>query len=67
LLQIANKHVLSELVGGYKPSSWYNSLLVHQASRKKVKAAKLNNNVLFKFLRDRIVDTIAGATDFKPL
>jgi hypothetical protein len=54
LPQIANQHALSELVSGYKPSLQYNSLLVHQASRKKMKAAKLNDNVLFTFLRDPI-------------
>jgi hypothetical protein len=32
-----------------------------------MKVATLNNNVLFTFLRDPIVDAIAGATDFKPI
>jgi hypothetical protein len=67
LPQTANKRVLAELVSGYKPSLWYLSLLVHQASRKKMKVAKLNDNVLFTFLGDPIVDAIAGATNFKPI
>jgi hypothetical protein len=32
-----------------------------------MKVAKLNDNVLFTFLRDPIVDAIAGATNFKPI
>jgi hypothetical protein len=32
LQQIADKRALSELVSGYRPSSRYSSLLVHQAS-----------------------------------
>jgi hypothetical protein len=65
--QIADKRALAELVSGYKPSSRYSSLLVHEASRKKMRVAKLNDNVLFTFLRDPLVDAIAGATDFKPI
>ena len=32
-----------------------------------MKVAKLNDNVLFTFLRDPIVDAIAGADTFKPI
>ena len=65
--QIADKRALAELVSGYKPSPRYSSLLVHKERRKKMCVAKLNDNVLFTFLRDPIVDATIGATDFKPL
>ncbi len=65
--QIADKRALSELVSGYKTSSRYKSLVQHKESKKKMKVAKLNDNVLFTFLRDPIVDAIAGADTFKPI
>jgi hypothetical protein len=64
---IANKRALANLVSGYKPSLWYNLLLVHKASKKKMKVAKLNDNVIFTFLRNPIVNAIAGGANVKPL
>jgi hypothetical protein len=65
--QIADKRALADLVSGYKPSLQYNYFLVHQASKKIMKFAKLNDNFLFTFLRDPIVDAITGGANFKPL
>jgi hypothetical protein len=65
--QIADKRALADLVSGYTPSLRYNSLIVHKESKKKMKVAKLNDGVLFTFLRDPIVDAIAGGANFKPL
>jgi hypothetical protein len=67
LPQIADKRALADLVSGYKPSLRYNLLQKHKASKKKMKVAKLNDNVLFTFLPDPIVDAIVGADNFKPL
>jgi hypothetical protein len=39
----------------------------HKEPKKKMKVVKLNDNVLFTFLPDRIVDAIAGAATFKPV
>jgi hypothetical protein len=33
--QIADKHALSDLVSGYRPSLWYNSLIIHKHLRRK--------------------------------
>jgi hypothetical protein len=66
LPQVADKPALSELVSGYKTSSRYKSLIQHKES-KKMKVAKLNDNVLFTFLRDLVVNAIAGADTFKPI
>jgi hypothetical protein len=64
---VANKHALAELlVSGYKSSSRFKLLFVQKELRKKMKLARLNDNVLFTFLCDPIVDAIAGAPDFKP-
>jgi hypothetical protein len=65
LPQVCKKPALSELVSGYKTSSRYKSLIQHKET-KKMKVAKLNDNVLLSFLRDPIVDAIAGAATFKP-
>jgi hypothetical protein len=63
---VANKRALSELVSGYKSSSRFKLLLVHKESWKKMKVARLNDNVLFTFLHDPIDGAIACAPDFKP-
>jgi hypothetical protein len=65
--QVADKRALADLVSGYRPSVRYQSLVQHKESKKKMKVAKLNDNVLFTFLRDPIVDAIVGSTGFKPI
>jgi hypothetical protein len=65
--QVCDKRALSELVSGYKTSTRYKSLIQHKETKKKMKVARLGDNVLFTFLRDPIADAIAGAANFKPV
>jgi hypothetical protein len=45
-----DKRALADLVSGYKPSGRYKALMQHKESSKKMRVAKLNDNVLFTFL-----------------
>jgi hypothetical protein len=58
--QVADKRALADLVSGYRPSGCYQSLVQqHMVSKKKMKLAKLNDDVLFTFLRDPMVPVVS--------